>query len=56
MQAIDLVVIVVYLLASAWLGLRLSGRQRDDSPRADADTPDKPSESAGREEDRGSVS
>lgn len=29
MQTIDLVVIAVYLLASAWLGLRLSGRQRD---------------------------
>ncbi|MFD6951311.1 sodium:solute symporter [Nocardiopsis sp. TSRI0078] len=29
MQSIDLVVIVVYLLCSAWLGLRLSGRQRD---------------------------
>ncbi|WP_159942908.1 MULTISPECIES: sodium:solute symporter [unclassified Nocardiopsis] len=29
MQPIDLVVIAVYLLCSAWLGLRLSGRQRD---------------------------
>ncbi|WP_017573940.1 sodium:solute symporter [Nocardiopsis halotolerans] len=29
MHAIDLLVIVVYLLCSAWLGLRLSGRQRD---------------------------
>lgn len=29
MQTIDLVVIAVYLLGSAWLGLRLSGRQRD---------------------------
>ncbi|RNL80603.1 sodium:solute symporter [Halostreptopolyspora alba] len=28
MQPIDLVVIAVYLLCSAWLGLRLSGRQR----------------------------
>lgn len=29
MQPIDLVVITAYLLCSAWLGLRLSGRQRD---------------------------
>ncbi|MGW5879110.1 sodium:solute symporter [Nocardiopsis terrae] len=29
MQTIDLVVIAVYLAASAWLGLRLSGRQRN---------------------------
>ncbi|WP_285730540.1 sodium:solute symporter [Nocardiopsis sp. ATB16-24] len=29
MQPIDLVVIAAYLLCSAWLGLRLSGRQRD---------------------------
>ncbi|MGA9747184.1 MAG: sodium:solute symporter [Nocardioides sp.] len=28
MQLLDLVVIVVYLAASAWLGLRLSGKQR----------------------------
>ena len=27
MQLLDLAVIVVYLAASAWLGLRLSGRQ-----------------------------
>ena len=29
MQTIDIVVIIVYLLCSAWLGLKLSGRQRD---------------------------
>ncbi|WAE76038.1 sodium:solute symporter [Streptomonospora nanhaiensis] len=29
MHAVDLAVIVVYLLCSAWLGLRLSGRQRN---------------------------
>lgn len=29
MQFLDLVVIVAYLAGSAWLGLRLSGRQRD---------------------------
>lgn len=29
MQTIDLVVIAVYLAASAWLGLRLSGKQRN---------------------------
>ena len=29
MQTLDIVVIVLYLLCSAWLGLRLSGRQRD---------------------------
>lgn len=29
MQTLDLVVIVAYLLCSAWLGLKLSGRQRD---------------------------
>ena len=29
MQTLDLVVIVAYLAGSAWLGLRLSGRQRD---------------------------
>src|SRR5699024_1635603 len=28
-QTIDIVVIVVYLLCSAWLGLKLSGKQRD---------------------------
>ena len=27
MQIIDLLVIVVYLVATAWLGLKLSGRQ-----------------------------
>ncbi len=29
MQTVDIVVIIVYLLCSAWLGLKLSGRQRD---------------------------
>ncbi len=29
MQTLDLIVIVVYLAGSAWLGLRLSGRQKD---------------------------
>lgn len=29
MQTLDLVVIVAYLVGSAWLGLRLSGKQRD---------------------------
>ncbi|MCY9784358.1 sodium:solute symporter [Nocardiopsis sp. EMB25] len=29
MQPVDLAVIAVYLLCSAWLGLKLSGRQRD---------------------------
>ncbi|MBR8741192.1 sodium:solute symporter [Nocardiopsis sp. MG754419] len=29
MQTVDIVVIIVYLLCSAWLGLKLSGRQRN---------------------------
>lgn len=29
MQVIDIVVVIAYLIATAWLGLKLSGKQSD---------------------------